>query len=142
MGIVSEYLEVDDVTVIVWDGEVSGDEWQQFIREQAVDPRWPRGHRRLADVTTLDPSLLSAAHVDAVGALYEERVGNVARTRQAIVAAALAWDLARAFETHMARLGATLIVFDHVEDACNWLGIDPIATQQVLTRLRAGLRDI
>ena len=55
MGIASDYVESDDLLVIVWDGQVSGAEWKQNVGRQVDDdPAWPRGRRR-----RLDPSRLA-----------------------------------------------------------------------------------
>jgi hypothetical protein len=141
MGIASEYRDADDLLVVVWHGLVSGGEWAQFVRQRlADDPGWPNGKRRLADLTTLDPSLLSSTDVENVIPLYSARLRNLAGTRQAIVATH-GWDLARDFERRIDRLGATTVVFNRVSDACEWLGIDEVAVSEVITRLRAALRD-
>ena len=141
MGIASEYLVADDLLVVVWHGRVSAEEWERFVRQRLADePGWPLGKRRLADITTLDPSLLTSDDVETVTALYRDRLRNLAASRQALVASQ-GWDLARDFERRMDRLGATTVVFNHVEDACAWLGIELVATRQLISRLRAGIRD-
>jgi hypothetical protein len=140
MGIASEYLEAEDVLIVVWDGLVSPADWEQFVRQRLRDdPNWPSGKRRLADVTTLDPSLLTSADVDVVTGLYHDRMENLVGTRQAIVATQ-GWDLARDFERRIDRLGATTVVFNDVESACAWLGTDAGVTRGVIDRLRSGLR--
>jgi hypothetical protein len=141
MGIASQYLENDELLVVVWHGRVSGAEWEHFAREQlAGDPNWPIGKRRFADITTLEPSLLSLADIETVTALFRDRVHNLAGSRQAIVAT-LAWDLAREYERHIDRLGSTTIVFNQFQTGCTWLGIDPVSTADVVATLRTRLRD-
>ena len=141
MGIAAEYLEAEDLLIVVWHGLVSAEEWQQFVsRRIAGEASWPSGKRRLADLTTLDPSVLSTTDIDKVIPLYRERIGNLVGSRQAIVAG-LAWDLARDFERRIDGLGATTVVFNDVEAACEWLGSDPASTREVIARLRQGLRD-
>jgi hypothetical protein len=140
MGIASEFLETEDLLIVVWHGTVSGDEWEAFARQRiAEDPRWPLGKRRLGDITTFEPSRMSPADVETVTDLYVDRLQNLVGSRQAIVASH-AWDLARKFERNIDRLGATTVVFNRVADACAWLGIDPVAACQILATLRSGLR--
>jgi hypothetical protein len=92
LGIASGYVESDDVLVIVWDGPVSGAEWKQNVGERLEeDPAWPRGRRRLIDLTTLDPSEITASDIEVVIAFGRERIHHVAGRRQAVVAV-LAWD--------------------------------------------------
>ncbi len=140
MGIASDYVEADDVLVIVWDGQVSGAEWKQNVGDRLeYDPAWPRGRRRLIDLTTLDPSEISASDIEVVIAFGRERIHHVAGRRQAVVAV-LAWDLAQEFARRSTELGATTIVFDRLDAACAWLGVDPAAARPVARQLRAGLR--
>lgn len=140
MGIASDYVESDDLLVIVWDGQVSGAEWKQNVGERVDDdPAWPRGRRRLIDLTTLDPSELSSNDMEVVIAYGRERIHHVAGRRQAVVAV-LAWDLAQEFARRSTELGATTIVFDRLEPACAWLGVDPASARPVARQLRAELR--
>ena len=140
MGIASDYVESDDVLVIVWDGQVSGAEWKQNVGERLEDdPAWPRGRRRLIDLTTLDPSAIGVSDIEVVVAFGRERIHHVAGRRQAVVAV-LAWDLAQEFARRSTELGATTIVFDRLEPACAWLGVDPAAARPVARELRAALR--
>ena len=140
MGIANLYVETDDLHVIVWDGTVSGAEWKQNIGEQTVgDPAWPRGRRRLIDLTTLDPSSLSSNDIDTVIAYGRERIQQVAGRRQAIVALT-AWDLAQEFAQRSRELGATTIVFDRLDAACRWLSVDTAAARSVVASLRGELR--
>ena len=141
MEIASEYLEADDLLIIVWHGLISGGDWEQFVVQRlADDPTWPPGKRRLADLTTLDPSNLSEADVEAVIPHYRDRVQNLVGSRQALVATE-GWELARMFERRIDQLGATTIVFNDVEAASAWLVIDPASARRVIDRLRAGLRE-
>jgi hypothetical protein len=140
MAIASEYLEAEDLLVIVWDGVVTGDEWEEFARGRiAADPRWPPGARRLVEVTTLDPSSLTPADVEANAELYRDRAANMIGTRTAIVAAR-AWDIATEYERRIDRLGAQTVVFNYLSEACGWLGLDADRVRGVVTRLRRDLR--
>jgi hypothetical protein len=140
LGIASDYVETDDVLVIVWDGQVSGAEWKQNVGKRLDDdPAWPRGRRRLIDLTTLDPSEITTSDIEVVIAVGRERIHHVAGSRQAVVAV-LAWDLAQEFARRSTELGATTIVFDRLEPACAWLGVDPASARPVARQLRAELR--
>ena len=139
MGIASTYLHADDVTVAVWDGTVSGAEWERTVRQFfADDPRWPRGRRHLTDLTTFDPSELTYEDIDRVAALMREHLVNFVGRRHAIVAV-LAWELARQFERR-AQSGATTIVFNNLSDACEWLGFDLARARDVTAQLRTEQR--
>jgi hypothetical protein len=140
MAIASEYVATEDLLVVVWDGIVSGDEWDAYARNRlADDPEWPQGSRRLIDVTGLDPSALTPADAEANADLYKERGANMVGTRTAIVASR-AWELATAFERRIDRLGSTTIVFNYLAEACGWLSLDPELARGIVARLRADLR--
>ncbi|HEY5014413.1 MAG TPA: hypothetical protein VIK61_17145, partial [Acidimicrobiia bacterium] len=114
--------------MIVWHGRVSGTEWKQNVDAQlGDDPTWPRGRRRLIDLTSLGPSDLSSADIETVISFGRERILDTGSV-QAVVASRrwdLAWDLAGEFARRSIELGSTTIVFDRVDWACAWLGVDP-----------------
>jgi hypothetical protein len=140
MGIATRYVESDDVLAIVWDGVVTLADWEHAVRAQLDDPStWRQGRRRLVDLTTCDPSALDTSSVQYIVEITRERVASVAGRRQAIVAP-YAWALATDFAARSTQLGATTIVFDHIDAACAWLGVDPAAIRPILTVLRADLR--
>jgi hypothetical protein len=139
MTIATELLS-DDVLIVVWDGLVSGDHWEAHTRRRlADDPTWPSGTRRLADITTFDPSALTSPDITTVVELLRSRTSRLVGTRMAIVASG-GWELAREFERQIDRLGTTTIVFNEVKSAANWLGIDVDVARATITRLRAQAR--
>jgi hypothetical protein len=140
VAIASEYLEAEDLLVVVWDGMVPGEEWEAFARGRlAEDPDWPRGTRRIVDLTTLDPSSLSKADVEANASLYRDRAANMVGARTAIVASR-AWEIATEYERRIDRLGSTTIVFNYLLEACGWLGVDQELVRGIVSRLRRELR--
>ena len=140
MPIASEFVEAEDLLVVVWDGIVTGEEWETFARDRiAAEPDWPLGSRRLVDVTTLDPSSLSPADVATNTDLYRDRTTRMVGARTAVIAAG-AWDIATEWERSIDRFGSRTIVFNYLPEACGWLGLDPDLAREVVTRLRRELR--
>ena len=139
MAIATE-LQPDDVLFIVWDGVVSGSHWEDHTRQRlADDPSWPSGTRRLADITSFDPSELTSPDIATVVELFRSRTSKLVGTRIAIVASD-GWRLARDFERQIDRLGTTTIVFNEVKSASDWLGIDVDVARATLARLRSDAR--
>jgi hypothetical protein len=139
MAIATE-LQPGDVLMIVWDGVVSGDDWETHTRRRlADDPSWPSGTRRLADITSFDPSALTSPDVATVVELLRTRTSKLVGTRIAVVASE-GWDLARDFERQIDRFGTTTIVFNEVKSAADWLGVDVDATRSTIKRLRTEAR--
>ena len=86
MAIATE-LQPDDVLFIVWDGVVSGSHWEDHTRQRLDDdPSWPSGTRRLADITSFDPSELTSPDIATVVELLRSRTSKLVGTRIAIVA--------------------------------------------------------
>jgi len=140
MAIATELLEPDDLLVIVWDGVVSGSDWEAHTRRRlADDPTWPSGTRRLADITSFDPSELTTPDVATVVELLRTRLSRLVGTRIAVVASS-GWAIARDFERQIDRLGTTTIVFNEVKSAADWLGIDVDVARTTTRRLRAEAR--
>ena len=133
-------LQPDDVLIVVWDGLVSGSHWEDHTRQRlADDPTWPSGTRRLADITSFDPSALTSPDIAVVVELLRSRISRLVGTRIAVVASA-GWDLARDFERQIDHLGTTTIVFNEVKSAADWLGIDLDDARATITRLRNEFR--
>ena len=139
MAIATE-LQPDDVLFIVWDGVVSGSHWEDHTRQRLDDdPSWPSGTRRLADITSFDPSELTSPDIATVVELLRSRTSKLVGTRIAIVASD-GWRLARDFERQIDRLGTTTIVFNEVKSAADWLGIDVDVARATIARLRSDAR--
>jgi hypothetical protein len=139
MTIATELLP-DDVLIIVWDGVVSGSHWEEHTRQRlADDPSWPSGTRRLADITSFDPSALTSPDIATVVELLRGRTSKLVGSRIGVVASE-GWRLARDFERQIDRLGTTTIVFNEVKSAADWLGIDVDVARTTIKRLRADAR--
>jgi len=140
MGIASVYVEPGDLLVIVWDGKVTLAEWEESVRRQLDDEYgWRLGRRRLVDLTTADVSELESADVKHVVETTATRIRSVAGRRQAVVTA-FDWQLANEFAQRSSQIGALTIVFDRLESACAWLGVEATAMLPYLETLRTELR--
>ncbi len=141
MGIASAYIAPLDLTVNVWDGLVTIDDWLELARKQTSDPHFSPGHRRITDALSADPaSRLTVADADRVAQYYAEHGLPFAPTKLAIVAAR-GWRVAGRTKGSLGPLGVTTMVFLTVREACIWLGIDdyvPVADK--IAELRAQLR--
>ena len=134
------YIEPGDLLVVVWDGEVTLAEWEESVRGQLdADLDWRHGRRRLVDLTTADLSALESADVKHVVETTVPQVRSVAGRRQAIVSTADA-ELANQFAQRSTKIGALTVVFDRLESACEWLGVDAVAMRPYLETLREELQ--
>ncbi len=139
MPIETRYVDDQGVLLILWDGRVTREEWEAVARDQLTDESgWHNGRRRLIDLSTCDPSALRVTDIDELVGLWRRNMSAIAGRRQAIVAP-LAWDLAVEFARQSQPLGATTIVFDHLEPAARWLRVDHDAVRTALVAMRAEL---
>ena len=136
MPIGNRVVESMDLFVTVWDRAVSRDEWQATARRNVTDERWPFATRLLTDTTSFDPRSLTKEDITDVAALFARRLTG---TKHAIIASR-GWDLARFFEGQVDLDGITTIVFNYLEGACPWLGVEAGAVVPILDEVRRELR--
>jgi hypothetical protein len=139
MAIGSVYVEAADLLVVVWDGKVTLAEWQAAIGRQLSDQSgWWQVRRRLADLTTADPTGIAPADLRQIVETTAPQVPGFAR-RLAIITR-VDWTLASEFAERVTRAGAPTMVFDALETACSWLGIQAAVVRPSLEALRGELR--
>ena len=126
------------LTLVVWDGEVSGDEAEDQVRKLKLDPDWPPGPLHLLDTTTVTsaPLVANTKLVEMLNEIAESRL-----IRFAVIASGDSANEAVKFQAEVTVLGVSqVIVFNDVSAACSWLGIDLPATRATLADLRRELR--
>ena len=127
------------LTLVVWDGEVSGDQAEDQVRRLKADPDWPPGPLHLLDTTTVTtaPLVANTKLVEMLNEIAESRL-----IRFAVVASGDSAGEATKFQAEVSALGVSqVIVFNDVSAACSWLGIDLPATRATLADLRRELRE-
>jgi hypothetical protein len=125
------------IIFVLWDGAVTADEFLAHVQRLFSDAEWPP-HRRLhlsdlraASVgTSIDEATLQTA-ADLYG-----KHPKVASLKVAIVAGE-AFEKAVIFERFVYRHVPSVIVFNSLNTACVWLGIDAGEAERTLQSLRA-----
>ncbi len=141
MGIRYYIDQEKGITFVLWDGVVTADEFLAHVRHLSSDVNWPPPERlHISDLrrTSLDPSM-DEAIITKAAKMYGEQQDKIANMRVAIVAGD-AFDKAVVFERVISRYGASVIVFNVLNTACKWLGIDVTEAKPMLQRLRTQLR--
>ena len=126
------------LTLVVWDGDITGDEAEDQIRTLRADPDWPPGPLHLLDTTTATsaPRVANTKLVEMLTEIAEKKV-----IRFAVIANGDATGEAAGFQSEATTAGVSqVIVFNDVSAACSWLGIDLPATRATLADLRRELR--
>jgi hypothetical protein len=126
-------------TFIVWDRDVTPDEWRDQFRRMSDDPAFPPGPLAITDLSTAGAAAqISPEVVKEMAAAVQQRAERMPPMRLAIVANG-AWDKARQLERVVEGGGTTTIVFNDLETACTWLGLSSASARSVLDELRAEL---
>jgi hypothetical protein len=128
-------------TFIVWDGDVSPEQWRDQARQRFADPAFPPGPLALADLSTAGgaPSITTDA-IREMARLWRDQAPKVGLSKLAVIPNG-AWDKARQFETDAGGAGLETIIFNSLGTACTWLGLDVDLVRPILDDLRAQLRE-
>lgn len=126
------------LSVVVWDGAVTGDEAEDHVRSLLADPDWPVGPIHLLDTTTATsiPNVASTKLVEMLVDIAEAR-----RIRFALVATDGFREAARFQRAASASGVSQVMAFADLSSACVWLGVDLAVVRTMLGRLRRELRD-
>lgn len=125
------------LTLVVWDGRITGDEAEDHVRALRADPDWPPGPLHLLDTTSVAsaPIVANTKLVEMLDEIAEARL-----IRFAVVARGALAE-ATQFQTEATAVGVSrVVVFSDLAAACSWLDIDLPATRTTLDDLRGELR--
>jgi len=141
MSIVYRIDQEKRLTVALWEGVVTADEFLAHVRRLCSDADWPppkRLHLSHLRSTALDASIDDAI-IDKAAHLYGTHLETGENMKVAIVASD-AFKKAVAFERVLLRYGASVVVFNFLENACTWLGIEAEEIERLLRHLRGQAR--
>ena len=125
------------LSLVVWDGTISGDEAEDQVRRLRDDPDWPPGPLHLLDTTSVTsaPNVANTKLVELLCEIAEDKV-----IRFAVVASGALAEATK-FQTEATAAGVSqVVVFSDLSAACSWLDIDFDATRSTLADLRSTLR--
>ena len=140
MSIVYRIDQEGGIAFVVWDGVVTADEWLAHARKLLADAAWPPdGRMHLSDLRTATPDVsIDEGVLKRVADLFGTHP-KIANLRVAIVAGG-AFVKAGIFERFITRHRPFVFVFNTLNPACGWLGIDVADAQHTLASLRARAR--
>lgn len=141
MGILHQYDGQRGVLHIVWDGIVTWRDWSKQIENVTGDPLWRSSQRFLADLRSVtDTSTIGPAEVDEAVKLFSADRDSLTHKRGAIIALQ-EFGRARRFADLLTRFGSSVVIFNNIDTACLFLGLDVAETNRLLEGLRRQLRD-
>jgi hypothetical protein len=125
------------LTLVVWDGNITGDEAEDGVRRLKDDPEWPPGPLHLLDTTSVTsaPIVANTKLLEMLNEIAEAKL-----IRFAVVASGALAEATR-FQKEATEIGVSqVVVFSDLSAACSWLDIDFDATRSTLDDLRGQLR--
>ena len=140
MGLIHVSDRQKNVTYIVWDGTVTWDDWIQHVQTLVADPGWLVSSRFIADLQSVaNSSSIREDQIDQATTVPGADPSRLAGKRGAVVARQ-EFRRATRFSDLIARFGTATVVFNQLDTACIFLGLDLQETLKQLEGLRAELR--
>ena len=141
MGIAFRTSRPSGLSVAVWDGEVTAAQRNAHISAIAADPEWGAGALLLTDLTSVaEASRPTPAEVLEAASSFVEHVAAQVRNAKWAMVAGETFAHAQRFSAYVEEAVQRLIVFNELDTACTWLGVDVAEVRSVVADLRLELR--
>jgi hypothetical protein len=126
---------------VVWDADVTPEQWTANFEKFANDPAFADCPRAIVDLSTAESTAsITDELIRDMATRWRDRGPEVGALEWAIVPNG-AWGRVRQFEGELESFpGIHTMVFDHPTTASVWLGIDPAQARRILDDIRAVLR--
>jgi hypothetical protein len=140
MGIMHSCDEQRGVVYIVWDGDVRWDEWQEHASALLMEPYWRQSSRFLVDLRSVtSTSLIGEEEVQKAQLYFNQNREMLLQKRGAVIASD-EFRNAHNFAKLLSPSGMAMVVFNSLDTACIFLGLDHDETSRQLDGLRSQLR--
>jgi hypothetical protein len=127
-------------TFVVWDGDVTPEEWGAQVERLIRDPAFPPGPLMLADLSTAGGApRITTEVIEEMAHRWRTHAATLGKMRWAIMPNE-AWDKARHFEFELEASEIRTMVFNEASVACAWLGLETDDARAALQELREHLR--
>jgi hypothetical protein len=135
-----EYVVLNQGALVLeyWTGTISHDEVLAHERRHLSDSSIARGASVLVDATSASFETTSEA-VHEVTDLYRRSGEKLRVGKSSVLVNESAYDRARLYERQATDLGVRVILFNSLEVACVWLGIDATTACTELKKLQASV---
>ena len=135
-----EYVVLNQGALVVelWTGTISHDEVLAHERRHLSDSSIARGASVLVDANNASFETTPEA-VHELADLYRRSGENLRVGKSALLVNRLAYDRAQLYERQASDCGVTVILFNSLNIACTWLGIDVTVASTELKKLRASI---
>ena len=128
------------IIYVVWDGRVTWEEWSKQIHIVMADPAWQKAPYILADLRSVtDTSSISIQELDQAISFFATDPAALKVKRGAVIARD-EFGKARHFADRVSRYGTSLLIFNSLDTACLFLGLDLLETSHILESIHEELR--
>jgi len=134
------YVVLDQGTLVLelWVGAISHDEVLAHERRHLSDSSVIPGASVLVDAISASFETMPEM-VQEVTDLYRRPVETLKVGKVALLVSASAYDHVQLYEKQASESGVRVIMFNSLDVACTWLGIDGTRARQEFEKLRANL---
>lgn len=124
MGIRYVFKPEVGLVMVLWQGKITLNEWISHLGRFLPEPAQAGTRKHLTDLrfATLEGSFGEPDFSEALSVLGKHR--DIFAGRMVAVVTNDEFDRARMFEQMSKPLGANIIVFNDLDPACLWLGVD------------------
>ena len=140
MGI--DYICKPDLklAVVAWDGNITWDYWQEHLRRIFSDPAYAPMQMQISDLrfSSISPTI-SNDEIQAMRDLLADQRERLSLKKIAMVAGD-DWRKLKLAEFALHTISINSIVFNDLNTACLWLGVNVVEVGQEIKRLRIKLR--
>jgi hypothetical protein len=127
-------------TFVVWDGDVTPQEWRDHADRMFADPAFPPGPNVLADFSAGHAPSITEDTLREIGERWSAQSDTLPQMRLAMVPNA-AWDKAKYMvDKEITTQRLRFILFNDLHGACMWLGLAPQQALPIVKDIRTRLR--
>jgi len=140
MGILQRFDPQKGIVFVVWDGRVTAEEWLRYAQKLVSDPAWASTPRILADLLSVkDTSSIHNAEIEHTVEIFSANP-RALRGKKLAVIARDEFGKARHFEDLLMHFGVSSVVFNNLDTACLFLGMDVLHAYRMLDTMRQQLQ--
>ena len=139
MPIIQRFDEQKKIVFVIWDGGVTAEEWLRTAPQLVTHPAWHTVPRLLADLrSVVETSTIHTKQIDEAIEIFVADPTALTGKKFAVIASD-AFGKARYFGNSLSHFGVSTVVFNNMDTACLFLGIDVTYAYQAIEQMRAQL---
>jgi len=134
--VIYEVLDDGKVVLESWIGKVDRQDVVSHARRHLSDSRIAVGASALVDAREASVGIAPAEVQAIVDGFYANDIGRMKIGKCALLVNDRTYEVARAYERSVGKYGINVIVFNALDVACEWLGLDPSVVLKHMDRAR------